>query len=149
MREDPSDDSLDDMIRLFKQIEKELNKFFEEAGIKAVEEVSSVNGSSEDLSLKSGGKDPLVDVLGEGDKISVLIDVCGFKAEDIRLELIDDHKLRILTPLWSREVDLKAYVDPSKVEVRLNNTVLLVTLVRKRGGRGIVSFLQRKKPIIW
>jgi len=148
MRDDPSDDSLDDMIRLFKQIEKELNKFFEEAGIKAVEELSSIEGP-ENLSSESEGEGPLIDVLREGDKISVLMDVCGLKAEDIRLELIDDHKLRILTPLWSREVDLKTYVDSSKIEVHLNNAVLSVTFKRKKGSRGFVSFLQRRKPIIW
>ncbi len=133
MRGDSSDDSLDDMIRIFKQIEKELNKFFDEIGLKTAEGLSIDN--PEVLSSRSKEEEPLIDVLQEGDKISILIDARGLKAEDIQLELINDRRLRIITPTWSKEVDLRTYVNSSKSEVHLNNTVLSIVLERKTVGQ--------------
>jgi len=79
-------------------------------------------------------REPLVDVFDEADEINIILDVPGFKEEEIHWEVKDD-VLRIsaktLGREWEESVDLPEEVDEENIKTNYQNAILEITLTKK------------------
>ncbi len=79
-------------------------------------------------------REPLVDVIEEQDKISVIAEVPGVSREEINIEVVDNRQLKIFTTgkrKYYKEIQLPSAVDPDSAKASYSNGVLEVTLKKK------------------
>ncbi|MFW6117675.1 MAG: Hsp20/alpha crystallin family protein [Thermoproteota archaeon] len=100
-------------------------------------DISKLNKLKKDRlpSLGEGDRDPLVDVLEEGDDVVVVAGLPGVKKEDIDLQA----SKRTLTihvhgpdRVYRRKLSLPAEINPEKAETSYKNGVLQVRIEKKK-----------------
>lgn len=80
-------------------------------------------------------REPLVDVFEEADEINIILDVPGFKEEEIHWKIEDDVlKLSAKTfgREWEESVTLPEEVDEKNIQTKYQNAVLEITLTKKK-----------------
>jgi len=87
-------------------------------------------------------REPLVDVFEEADEINIILDVPGFKEEEIHWEVKDDIlKLSAKTfgREWEESITLPEEVDEKNIQTKYQNAVLEITLIKKEKSTPIRS----------
>ncbi len=83
--------------------------------------------------------DTHIDVMDDGDKITVIADLPGVEKSDIDLEVVDRH-LKITAETEDRnydeDVELPTKVDPDSADASYNNGVLEVSLEKEKDNSG-------------
>jgi HSP20 family protein len=89
-------------------------------------------------SIVSDEREPLTDVIDEGGRIAVTMELPGVSREDIDLR-VNDNDLEISVDTerrkYHKRVKLPAAVDPTTTKATYNNGILDVTVQKKGGGR--------------
>jgi HSP20 family protein len=79
-------------------------------------------------------REPLMDVFDEADEINIILDVPGFKEEEIHWE-IEDTILKLSAKTFGREweesITLPEEVDEKNIQTKYQNAILEITLVKK------------------
>lgn len=79
-------------------------------------------------------REPLLDVFDEADEINIILDVPGFKEEEIHWEIENDAlKLSAKTfgREWEETITLPEEVDEKNIQTKYQNAVLEITLTKK------------------
>lgn len=80
-------------------------------------------------------REPLVDVFDEVDEINIILDVPGFKEEEIHWEVKKDVlKLSAKTfgREWEESIALPEEVDEGNIQTKYQNAILEITLSKKK-----------------
>lgn len=79
-------------------------------------------------------REPLVDIFEEADEINIILDVPGFKEEEIHWE-VKDAILKLSAKTFGREweesIALPEEVDTKNIKTKYQNAVLEITLIKK------------------
>ena len=79
-------------------------------------------------------REPLVDVFDEADEINIILDVPGFKEEEIHWEVKGDVlrlSAKTLGREWKEFVALPEEVDEKNIKTNYQNSILEITLTKK------------------
>lgn len=80
-------------------------------------------------------REPLVDVFDESHEIDIILDVPGFKEEEIHWK-IEDEVLKLSAKTFGREweevITLPEEVDEKNIQTKYQNAILEITLVKKK-----------------
>lgn len=79
-------------------------------------------------------KEPLLDIIDEGDSLSILVELKGVKKEDISVSAKAEEvtiSVNNNATIYSRNIALPTLVDPSKGKAKYNNGVLQIKLKKK------------------
>lgn len=79
-------------------------------------------------------REPLVDVFDEADEINIILDLPGFKEEEIHWEVIEGIlklSAKSLGREWEEAITLPAEVDTKNIKTKYRNEILEITLAKK------------------
>jgi len=80
-------------------------------------------------------REPLIDVFDEADEIHIILDVPGFKEEDIQCE-VKKKILHILAKTfgheWEESITLPTEVDEKDIKTKYQNAILEISLIKKK-----------------
>jgi HSP20 family protein len=86
----------------------------------------------------TGKREPLVDVIDEGETVKVIAELPGVEKEDVRLEALEDTLIVSAERndrRYYKEVRLPSPVEPTSAKSTFNNGILEVTLKKPAGRR--------------
>ena len=82
-------------------------------------------------------REPLVDVFDEADEIHIILDVPGFKEEEIKCEVKGETlklSAKTMGREWEESITLPEEVDTDNIITKYQNAILEITLIKKRKG---------------
>ena len=78
-------------------------------------------------------REPLLDVFDEADEINIILDVPGFKEEEIHWEVKDSIlyiSAKTFGREWEESITLPAEIDVKNIETKYQNAILEITLIK-------------------
>ncbi|MHA1754968.1 MAG: archaeal heat shock protein Hsp20 [Candidatus Odinarchaeia archaeon] len=103
-----------------------------------IREFGNVKPSKKGVEIKEG-REPLVDIISEGDKIVVVAELPGVEKQDIKLNATEDTLIiSAETPQrkYYKEVEFKEKVDPKTSKAIYKNGVLEVSFEKLKSSKG-------------
>ncbi|MCP8322395.1 MAG: Hsp20/alpha crystallin family protein, partial [archaeon] len=73
-------------------------------------------------------KEPLIDIFDNKDNLTLVIDLPGFKEEDIKLKPMGNKLIISIKNLTYKEIFLPTTIKPDKINTRYRNGILEVRL---------------------
>ncbi|MCP8307719.1 MAG: Hsp20/alpha crystallin family protein [archaeon] len=80
---------------------------------------STIRGLSEE-----SGKEPLIDIFDSKDNLTLIIDLPGFKEEDIKLKPMGNKLIISINNLTYKEISLPTIIKADKINTRYRNGIL-------------------------